>query len=355
VIDANGHWAAGSDTLIIQMGDIVDRGPDSAKIYELLRRLRAEAEQLTPDGETPKRNLRQLLGNHEVMNLCGRYYHVHPDEVKHYYENSAEKMRLEWTAGGTTGADMRANFEVAIQEGEVVFVHAGIVPRFASVGFDFLKERLFDQIDDEGCPYTPYPPSHLHPLAWTDSTDSDSELDVIGEIGPLWTRLLTMEDESVSCAMLEESLASIGNGAEMMVVGHTPTNGRIGTRCSNRLVMIDTAISRWIGNSPTAFVLEGEMWKEYWLDTPGVARQRNVHIRNLFPSKPSKAANAAQQLESQQLKAKQLKAQQVKAQQLKAQQLKSQAKSQQLKSQLADRLVVPVVNVGRAVIFGSEF
>merc|ERR1719313_1897069 len=56
-------WSGGSTTLV-QTGDIVDRGPDSQKIYKLFSRLASEAQQ---QGGA----VINLLGNHELMNIQG--------------------------------------------------------------------------------------------------------------------------------------------------------------------------------------------------------------------------------------------------------------------------------------------
>ena len=42
LMNADGYWAGG-DTLVIQVGDIADRGPDSRQIIEHLRRLQAQS------------------------------------------------------------------------------------------------------------------------------------------------------------------------------------------------------------------------------------------------------------------------------------------------------------------------
>ena len=42
VIDANGHWAGGN-TILVQLGDITDRGPDSLKIVRSLQQLQTRS------------------------------------------------------------------------------------------------------------------------------------------------------------------------------------------------------------------------------------------------------------------------------------------------------------------------
>src|ERR1700760_2694434 len=42
IIDAEGHWAAGT-TILVQLGDVTDREPDSLKIIRSLQQLQKEA------------------------------------------------------------------------------------------------------------------------------------------------------------------------------------------------------------------------------------------------------------------------------------------------------------------------
>src|SRR6185437_12008730 len=59
IMDSAGHWARGRTTLV-QLGDIVDREPDSLQIIRSLQQLEAEA---------PRAGGRVVvvLGNHEAM------------------------------------------------------------------------------------------------------------------------------------------------------------------------------------------------------------------------------------------------------------------------------------------------
>ena len=63
LIDAGGHWAGGK-TILVQLGDITDREPDSLKIVRNLQQLQKEA---------PRKGGKVVvvLGNHEAMNLLG--------------------------------------------------------------------------------------------------------------------------------------------------------------------------------------------------------------------------------------------------------------------------------------------
>lgn len=59
VVDSTGLWRAGNATLV-QTGDIVDRGPDTQKLYHWMRNLTQQASQA--GGKVVK-----LWGNHEYM------------------------------------------------------------------------------------------------------------------------------------------------------------------------------------------------------------------------------------------------------------------------------------------------
>lgn len=63
LISSSGHWIGGHDVLV-STGDIVDRGDDTIELYRLFDRLRKEASEV--GGE-----VRNLLGNHEIMNALG--------------------------------------------------------------------------------------------------------------------------------------------------------------------------------------------------------------------------------------------------------------------------------------------
>jgi 3',5'-cyclic AMP phosphodiesterase CpdA len=63
LIDTQSRWIGGTD-ILVQTGDIVDRGTYALDIYELMRDLRGQASQV--GGKVVS-----ILGNHEVMNAIG--------------------------------------------------------------------------------------------------------------------------------------------------------------------------------------------------------------------------------------------------------------------------------------------
>ena len=74
VADEDGHWVAGT-THLVQTGDFTDRGKDTRKVMDLLRRLQKEAKDAGGRAHV-------LLGNHEIMNILGDLRYVDPEEYE---------------------------------------------------------------------------------------------------------------------------------------------------------------------------------------------------------------------------------------------------------------------------------
>jgi len=85
VIDAKGKWTGG-DTVLLQLGDIADRGPDSLKIYRALQKLEKDA---------PKAGgaVMVLVGNHEAMNVTGDLRYVSAGEYDAFKTKSSAGVR----------------------------------------------------------------------------------------------------------------------------------------------------------------------------------------------------------------------------------------------------------------------
>ncbi len=85
VVDADGKWTGGK-THFVQTGDVFDRGPDSLKTLEYLRKLTREAERAGG-------RVHALLGNHEVMRLMADYRYVHPGEYDAFKTPGSAALR----------------------------------------------------------------------------------------------------------------------------------------------------------------------------------------------------------------------------------------------------------------------
>jgi hypothetical protein len=207
VADEAGRWTGGN-TVLVQTGDVTDRGPHSKEVIALLRKLQ-------PEAEAAGGRVVPLLGNHEVMNMQGDLRYVSPEDVAGYGGEAARAAAFSET--GEDGAWLR-QLDATTRIGDTVFVHGGITPKWARHGIENINRDVRAAI--------PTP-----------------KAEILGEDGPLWYRGYMSDPEATACKALAEALAAMG--ARRMVVGHTRTEDfRIQTRCEGALVAIDVSMSK---------------------------------------------------------------------------------------------------------------
>jgi len=236
VVDAQGHWSAGSATLV-QTGDVTDRGPDSRALIDLMRRLQTESQ--AAGGQVVA-----LLGNHEVMNLTGDWRYVHPGDIDAFGGVEARKAAL--GPSGEYGKWLLAR-PVAASVGDVVFVHGGIRASVAERGLDAINQGVHASLRGQ-------------------ASDATRQA-LLGSEGPLWFRGYVSGPEPAACAELGKALESLGK--TRMVVGHTTRrDGRIQSRCDGRLQVIDVGIADAYGGNLAAWVLDGDDARAVYADGP---------------------------------------------------------------------------------------
>jgi hypothetical protein len=238
LMDAGGGWTGGQDVLI-QTGDIADRGHQEMDVYKALFRLQDEAP--ASGGEVI-----MLLGNHELMNLQGDYSYA--DTLTGALHGETAKRTEEFGPKGWLGKQLRRRSQVVARIGEkygfthpVLYAHAGILPTVAeafdhrsnSSGVEDAGEKAADLLNAAVR-------RRLSNRTWTEIRDDNSSY--FTDTGPLWTRHLARSLDAGLCVELEQSLQIFG--ATRMVVGHTPqVDGKVHHRCRGRLVLADTVIS----------------------------------------------------------------------------------------------------------------
>ena len=85
LIDKENHWSGGKTTLV-QVGDLLDRGPKPRLVMDLMMALEPEA---------PKAGGRvvSLLGNHEMMNIMGDLRYVTPENYASFADSQSDERR----------------------------------------------------------------------------------------------------------------------------------------------------------------------------------------------------------------------------------------------------------------------
>ena len=103
LVNTRDRWSGGR-AVLVQTGDIVDRGKDSRKVIELLRRLEREAR--SAGGQVIA-----LTGNHEFMRLAGDWRYVSAGEYDAFRDGSSNELREAVFARATAAEEERARAE----------------------------------------------------------------------------------------------------------------------------------------------------------------------------------------------------------------------------------------------------
>jgi hypothetical protein len=210
VVDDSDRWTGG-ETVVVQTGDILDRGDDEPQIYELLERLQDEA---TKAGGA----IILLNGNHELMNTARDFRYVTPEGLTDFGDR-----QLAFDPGGVWAKRLAKNNIVAIV-GDTAFSHAGIVPAWAS-RVDEANRASRCWLDGQAG----------GPTAPPDALTSDDS--------PVWTRAYGFD--AVDCGALADALTKLG--AARMVVGHTPQQRGITSACDGKLWRVDVGLAKYYG------------------------------------------------------------------------------------------------------------
>lgn len=211
-VDGAGNWIGGC-SILVQTGDVMDRGRSSVALLDLFAGLKAQA--AAAGGRVVT-----LLGNHELMNLQGHSTYVHPDELAEY---GRDRWHRDFSPDGVRGAILAAGSPAAVVAGEgpcrSLFVHGGLLPKFAKKG---ALEALGEEVG-----------TALRRRKWGSK--------LLGESGPFWYRGYAQDREAKVCPLVRKTLKKVN--ATRMLIGHTIEDERITTRCGGALVLLDVGIS----------------------------------------------------------------------------------------------------------------
>ena len=284
IIDNRNRWS-GRRAILVQTGDILDRGPDSRKAIDLLRRLERDAQRAGG-------RVVSLLGNHELMRVISDWRYVSAGEIDAFRNGDSAQFReqvlatLDALAAQRAKAEGRAHDAAAYREqflkevplgmielrqafgpqGEygkwirerpavaringVLFLHGGISPETAPLGCDGINAAIAKE------------------LAALPPPEQAASLMSASETGPLWYRGLALQTEEEVAPILQTILEQMK--ARAIVVGHsTVLPGRIVARLDGRVILIDTGMVagefykggvtsalEWSGGTLTAIYLD---------------------------------------------------------------------------------------------------
>ena len=223
LIDDTNAWTGGK-THLVQTGDILDRGPESYRVLDLLMNLEGQAEAAGGMVHT-------LVGNHEAMVLTGDYRYVHPDEVKALGGSQAFTKIM----NPVTGKYGRwiAGKQAVIIINDTLFVHGGISDKYVKLLPEEINRKIKAGITTQT--------KGRDGICW------DTE-------GPLWYRGLASRPESELTDHMN-AVCRLFN-VNRLVVGHTVSKDGIISRVNGRIIMIDVGMSRAYGGPAACLVME---------------------------------------------------------------------------------------------------
>lgn len=299
IIDGRNRWS-GRRAVLVQTGDVLDRGPDSRKALDLLRKLEGEAQRAGG-------RVYALIGNHELMRLVSDWRYVSQGETEAFrngdsvdlreraltvFSAEAEKnakavgkpfdpaayreqfmkeiplgsleMRFAFEAKGEYGQWVRQRAAVARING-ILFLHGGISEPVSMMGCEGVNAAVRKDL-----------------LSLPVPLEQVASLFSASETGPLWYRGLASEPESSLGPTLDVILERMQ--ARGVVIGHTTVPGKITPRLGGRVILIDTGMVNgefYPGGVASALELHGDKATAIYLD-----RKEPLTVQALFSATP---------------------------------------------------------------------
>ena len=296
VVDADLNWSGGT-THLVSLGDLIDRGPDSRKVVELLMKLDAQAEQAGGA-------VHMVLGNHEVMVMTGDLRYVSPAEFAAFSgdETQADRDALyaQYRAFNPGGEEavVRQTFDEQFPAGFValrkafsqdgalgswlvrqpfvvkvndkVYMHGGIASAVSEESIGALNKKLqgelkafLDSMDElRAAGVMPWYVDYHERLGFLNARAEEfvaanpktqapwfgalkkvfdaQEAFVFSDDSPNWYRGTAMCHPYAESFNTERFLKRVG--AKQLVMGHTPTRGNVHERMDGLAIRLDTGM-----------------------------------------------------------------------------------------------------------------
>ena len=235
VIDENLVWT-GKDTVVVQTGDVIDRGVEEREVIDFY-------EQLRPQAAAQGGRIVNMNGNHEIMTAMGDYRYMKTDACAAFSDLTELDISNAAFAGLTDDCKKRAaafwpggpyakiisDWPVVTIVEDSVFVHGGLHSKHLEYGIDNINRMTEKWLLKEGDLDTEIVGggTAIYAVDW-DRTFSDTGVTPSKEI----------------CDNLKTLLDQLG--VSRMVVGHT-VQRHISSACDKLVYRIDTGMSDFYG------------------------------------------------------------------------------------------------------------
>lgn len=240
LIDRNQRWTGG-DTILIQVGDLLDRGGRQNSIDTITDNEELDIIQfldyLNKEARAENGAVITLIGNHEIMNLLGDFRYTSENTLADF--GGIEKRKELFAPGGAISKHLSCSCYGIVKIGDWIFVHAGITPnhleKFSIPEINTLVKSILANTKD------------------INSLSQEEKALIFDNNGILWTREL---HEQGKCSSVVECLNILNNNTNGgIVVGHT-IQENINSICNKKLWRIDTGPSNAFGPVRNIQVLE---------------------------------------------------------------------------------------------------
>lgn len=236
--DGHIRWVGG-DTVVVQLGDVLDRGDCEIGSVLLLRELDRQARQ---QGGA----VYMLNGNHESLNVAGDFRYVTPGA---FFESARAAglseadiaggdqrriLQARWylyQPGGAMARELAKNPTVLVVN-DIVFAHGGLLPHHLKYGL----QRINDEVTE-----------WMSGTVRADGSQASPPFPAMGDSNSVqWNRTFGKERVSDYERMhmnmqLRATLEALN--ARAMVVGHTPQMSGVNCECDGRVWRADAGMS----------------------------------------------------------------------------------------------------------------
>ena len=279
VMNSKGEWI-GKNTVVVQVGDVMDRGDSELAIFTKFLRLKKKA--LKEGGDVIVMN-----GNHEIMNVmgdfryatngayleCGTYLKKLKEKEEGIGSSSASsndsdkenvdsnsndgsnetdkpplkklseqfqnedpviqgvRARRELFQPGGTFAMKLSKHPTVLQVGDTIFAHAGVNQSHVKYGFDRINREV---------------------SLWMQGKIKNPPDYIVESEGVVWTREYGGKDagvkyEAEACRRLNNAMALTSDPeAKRLIIGHTPQTTGVNSGCKGAVWRVDVGASRGI-------------------------------------------------------------------------------------------------------------